>query len=91
LCLEGTHIFNTNVVEGLCNLHLGLGGKVGSGKLLSLAQGGVDDLEVGKTARASHRSRYRGSCTVETGKTVAKGAGIIRFVIVFVLVGVDVC
>lgn len=86
-----SYVFNTNVVEGLCNLHLGLGGEVGSGKLLSLAQGGVDDLEVGETTRASHGGSYRASCTIETGETVAKGACIVGFVIVVVVVGLDVC
>lgn len=38
---------NTEVIEGLGDLDLGLGVEVGVGELLTLTQGRLDDLEVG--------------------------------------------
>ena len=81
-----THVFDTNVIQSLSNLHLGLSGEVSSGKLLTLTESSVDDVEVGKAARASHGSCYRAAATAETGETVCKRACIIRFVIVVIIV-----
>lgn len=73
-----THVFDSELVEGLSDLDLGLGIKMGRGKLLTLAQSGVDDAKVGQVDGGAHRGSSRAGASIgEIADAVGERVGIV--------------